>query len=68
MIIWRVDIAYLTKEDWEYQTSKAGPGAGGRTHTFGLKNPAKKLKYSAVYQRSDIQLTGGKPTPINGEK
>ncbi len=34
VIIWRVDIAYLTKEDWEYQTSKAGPGAGGRTHVW----------------------------------
>jgi hypothetical protein len=67
IIVWRVDIIYLTKEDWEYQTSKAGPTGGGRTHTFGLRNPAKKLANKAVYKRSDIKLSGGKPTPINGE-
>lgn len=67
VIIWRVDVIYLTKGDWEYQTSKAGPTGGGRTHTFGLKNPASKLQGKAVYQRSDIRLAGGKPTPINGE-
>jgi hypothetical protein len=66
MIIWRVDIIFLEKDDWEYQRSKAGPAGGGRTHTFGLKNPAKKLQGKAVYRRSDIRLSGGKPTPING--
>ncbi len=66
IIIWRVDIVYLTKQDWEYQGSKAGPGGGGRTHTFGLKYPARKLKDKAIYQRSDIKLSGGKPTPTNG--
>jgi len=66
VIIWRIDIAYLTKTDWEYQGSKAGPGGGGRTHTFGLRHPSKKLKDNAVYLRSDIRLAGGKPTPING--
>jgi hypothetical protein len=66
VIVWRVDVVYLTKQDWEYQGSKAGPGGGGRTHTFGLKFPAKKLKGCAVYLRPDIKLSGGKPTPTNG--
>ena len=66
VIVWRVDVVYLTKQDWEYQGSKAGPAGGGRTHTFGLKFPAKKLKEHAVYLRSDIKLSGGKPTPTNG--
>jgi hypothetical protein len=66
VIIWRVDVVYLTKNDWEYQGSTAGPAGGGRTHTFGLKFPARKLKDKAAYQRSDIHLSGGKPTPING--
>jgi hypothetical protein len=61
-----VDIVFLQKRDWEYQGSKAGPGGGGRTHTFGLKIPAKKLSEKAVYRRSDIRLSGGKPTPANG--
>ena len=65
VIIWRIDIVYLTKRDWEYQRSTAGPSGGGRTHTFGLKFPAKKLKDKAVYLRSDLRLAGGKPTPIN---
>lgn len=67
IIIWRVDVVFLTKEDWEYQGSKAGPSGGGRTHTFGLKFPAKKLKGKCAYGRSDIRLSGGKPTPANGE-
>lgn len=65
LIIWRVDVALLRKSDWEYQGSKAGPGGGGRTHTFGLKNPSRKLRDKAVYHRRDIQLRGGKPTPTN---
>jgi hypothetical protein len=66
VIVWRVDIVFLKKQDWEYQGSQAGPAGGGRTHTFGLKYPATKLKDKAVYMRSDIKLSGGKPTPING--
>jgi hypothetical protein len=66
VIVWRVDVVFLQKSDWEYQASKAGPGGGGRTHTFGLKFPAKKLKDKAVYRRGDIILSGGKPTPQNG--
>jgi hypothetical protein len=66
VIVWRVDVIYLQKSDWEYQASKAGPSGGGRTHTFGLKFPAKKLKDKAVYRRADIILSGGKPTPQNG--
>jgi len=67
IIIWRVDVVFVAKEDWEYQGSKAGPLGGGRTHTFGLKFPAKKLRKCAVYERSDIILSGGKPTPKNGD-
>jgi hypothetical protein len=66
VIIWRIDITCLAKSDWEYQGSKAGPSGGGRTHTFGLKYPAQKLRDKAVYMRSDIRLAGGKPTPVNG--
>jgi len=66
VIIRRVDVAFLEKRDWEYQGSKAGPGGGGRTHTFGLKHPAAKMRDMAVYRRSDVRLAGGKPTPFNG--
>ena len=66
VIIWRVDILFAEKQDWEYQGSSAGPSGGGRTHTFGIKNPAKKLKGKSVYRRADIRLAGGKPTPVNG--
>jgi hypothetical protein len=65
IIIWRVDVVFLRKGDWEYQGSKASALGGGRTHTFGLKNPARKLKGKAIYQRSDIRLSGGKPAPVN---
>ena len=67
VIIWRVDVVFLTKEDWKYEGSKAGAGGGGRTHTFGLRNPATKLKNAAVYQRKDVKILGGKAVPANGD-
>ncbi len=67
VIIWRVDIVFLQKDDWKYEGSGAGSSGGGRTHTFGLVHPAKKLKGKAVYQRADVKITGGKAVPRNGE-
>ena len=67
MIIWRVDVVLLEKADWKYEKSSAGELGGGRTHTFGVKNAAKKLKDKAVYRRKDIRILAGKPVPANGE-
>jgi hypothetical protein len=67
VIIWRVDVVFLTKEDWKYEASTAGTGGGGRTHTFGLRGAATKLKNAAVYQRKDVKITGGKAVPANGD-
>jgi len=67
VIIWRVDVVFLNKEDWKYEASSAGLSGGGRTHTFGIKNPAAKLKGTAIYQRSDVKLSGGKAVPANGD-
>ncbi len=66
VIVWRVDIVYLTKDDWKYEGSSAGASGGGRTHTFGVKLPADKFKDKSVYVRGDIRLINGKPTPANG--
>jgi hypothetical protein len=67
VIIWRVDIVFLTKEDWKYEASTAGTSGGGRTHTFGLRGAATKLKNAAVYQRKDVKIIGGKAVPANGD-
>ena len=67
VIVWRIDLAYLEQSDWKYESSRAGPSGGGRTETFGLRLPATKLRGKAVYQRGDVVLVGGKPTPANGE-
>src|SRR6266480_4661182 len=48
IIVWRVDVVFLDKHDWKYEKSSAGEAGGGRTHTFGVKNPAKKLGGKAV--------------------
>ena len=66
LIIWRVDVVFLEKTDWKYEGSKASDAGGGRTHTFGVRNPAKKLDGTAVYKRSDIVLRNQKPVPANG--
>lgn len=64
VIIWRVDVVFLDKTDWKYEKSKAGETGGGRTHTFGVKNPAAKLASCAVYRRLDVVLRDGKPVHV----
>ena len=66
VIIWRVDVAFVEKGDWKYEGSKAGTAGGGRTHTFGLRNPASKLRGKAAYRRQDVAILGGKVVPANG--
>jgi hypothetical protein len=68
VIIWRVDVVFVAKKDWKYEGSKAGVSGGGRTHTFGLRNPARKLKGKAVYERTDVRISGGKAVPRNGDQ
>ena len=67
VVIWRVDVVFLEKQDWKYETSRAGSSGGGRTHTFGVKQPSSRLRGKAVYQRSDVVLRNGKPVPRDGE-
>lgn len=66
VVIWRVDVVFVEKSDWKYEKSRASNAGGGRTHTFGVKNPATKLRGKAVYHRHDVVLRGGKPVPYNG--
>jgi len=66
VILWRVDVVFLEKRNWKYEKSRAGDAGGGRTHTFGVKNPAQKLKHAAVYRRRDVAIRDGKPVPANG--
>jgi len=66
VIIWRVDIVFLEKDDWKYEKSSAGDAGGGRTHTFGVRKAARKLKGCAVYLRKDIRVRDGKPIAVNG--
>jgi len=68
VIIWRVDVVYLEKSDWKYEGSTAGVAGGGRTHTFGVRQPARKLHGKAAYRRPDIIIRDGKPIPSNGQK
>ncbi len=66
VIVWRVDVIFIEKDDWKYEGSSAGSSGGGRTHTFGLKNPAQKLKDKAVYKRIDVTISDGKAIAKNG--
>lgn len=61
VVVWRVDVVYLTAENWKYEGSGAAEGKGGRTHTFGVKNAAKTLEGCAAYSLPGIVLKGGKP-------
>jgi hypothetical protein len=66
VVIWRVDVIFLEKSDWKYEGSKAG-ASGGRTHTFGVQNPAGKLKDAAAYAYRNVTLKGGKPIMTEAE-
>jgi len=63
--IWRVDIAFLREEDWKYEGSKAAEGRGGRTHTFGIKLPARLLQSCIVYQNPRVAIRQGGPVLAN---
>jgi hypothetical protein len=62
VVVWRVDVVFLNSGDWKYEGSGAREGKGGRTHTFGVKNPAARLSGAAAYALPGIVLKGGKPT------
>lgn len=64
VVVWRVHVVFLTKEDWKYERSSAGDAGGGRTHTFGLRNPAKKLEHCTAFSLSDIGVKNGRPVLI----
>ena len=66
VVIWRVDVVFFEKADWKYEKSTAGEGGGGRTHTFGVRNPASRLRGCQVYERADVAISRGKPIPRNG--
>jgi hypothetical protein len=68
VIIWRVDVVFLTKSDWKYEGSSAGTAGGGRTHTFGVKQAHGKLQGCAVYRRKDVIIKDGKPIFRNGNE
>ncbi len=61
VVIWRVDVAFLNREDWKYEGSGAGPQGGGRTHTFGVRQPWRRLANAAVFRVPGITLQGGRP-------
>lgn len=68
VVVWRVDVVFLEEADWKYETSRAASGRGGRTHTFGLMNPAKKLAESAAYRLPGVGVRNGKPILIESSK
>lgn len=61
VVIWRVDVVFIRKKDWKYEGSKAGAAGGGRTHTFGLREPASKLRNARAYALPMIIIKNGKP-------
>jgi hypothetical protein len=65
VVVWRVDVVFLHSEDWKYEGSKAGEGKGGRTHTFGVKNPADKFSEAILYHHPKVVLRQSKPTLAN---
>ena len=61
VVIWRVDVVFLTNADWKYEGSRAGAGQGGRTHTFGVIRAAEKLRNAGAYTYPGVVIRGGVP-------
>ncbi|WP_447972122.1 hypothetical protein [Nitrospira sp. Kam-Ns4a] len=68
LVIWRVDVCFLRETDWKYETSKATEGKGGRTHTFGVREPSRTFAGAIVYRHPKIALEGGRPVLANGDR
>lgn len=66
--VWRVDVVFLEKSDWKFEGSKAGHAGGGRTHTFGVRKAAAKLKGAAAYEYKGVILKGGRPIMTEPEE
>jgi hypothetical protein len=64
VVVWRVDVVFLSKDDWKYERSNASESGGGRTHTFGLRNPSKKLKGCAVYSLPSVVIKNSRPVLV----
>lgn len=62
VVVWRVDVVFLTAENWKYEGSGASEGKGGRTHTFGVKDARNTLAGSAAYVLPGIVIKNSKPT------
>jgi hypothetical protein len=67
VLVLSVDLVYLEEDDWKYEGGSAGPGGGGRTHTFGLKRTAAKLLGKDIHARSDVRISAGKAVSRNGD-
>ncbi len=66
VVIWRVDVAFIRKDDWKYEGSKAQEGRGGRTHTFGVTHPADLFANAIVYKHPKVVLRQSRPALANG--
>ncbi|MBI4483808.1 MAG: hypothetical protein HY652_13090 [Acidobacteria bacterium] len=66
VVIWRVHVAFLRKEDWKYEGSTAGMAGGGRTHTFGLRAPGKRVRNAAAFSLLGVTIRGGRPVLTAG--
>lgn len=66
VVIWRVDVVFIRKEDWKYEKSTAGDHGGGRTQTFGLRRAKEKLTGCAAYSLRNVILRGRVPVLVNG--
>jgi hypothetical protein len=64
VVVWRVDVAFIQKDDWKYEGSGAGAGRGGRTHTFGVRAPAKRLRDAAAFTLAGVAIRGGRPIVV----
>jgi hypothetical protein len=62
VVVWGLDLPFLLSEDWKYEGSSATEGHGGRTHTFRVKAPGKRLAGSRVYRYPKVIIRNGKPT------
>lgn len=62
VVVWRVDVPFLKKEDWKYEGSTAGESGGGRTHTFGIRQAKKRISGSVIYACPRVVVRQGGPT------
>ena len=67
VVIWRVDVMFVHKQDWKYEGSKASASGGGRTQLLGFAAPqlnSKGARHTFSTESRLLAVSRCSPAPL----